>query len=437
MRARTLYNNTRTRVFAGAGKALAALAVLLLISCSSDTVIKEIPEIDINGTDPIGFSCNVQDNQNKLNMPQPTRAQLLSTGFAVSTYKLYATARQQVVMKDYEVEIGYSGSAWDGSKRPYWDYSNVPGQYERFWDYSGFPYRFHALAPCPKSMTGFVLDDKNIRIPKPYLHQTCINGLVENRDADCQATNISAEPYMLAQVERRTDGTDRDFLAHTEDKANINTGSTSRNREVWMPFHHLNSKIRFGVYTLHPWASANHLYIKDLTVKVTSNNFVTAATGFEASCNASSALIPTSPDYGFTGITQKASTQLQPLLHFDGGEDVEGNDLFEAQTQRTAYMLQCPQGIMQLPQRNVQMSVSFELYSPDDDSTPYKTYENVPISIEMPDNTLNPLHDWLPGYIYTYYLVISGFDDKLEITFTATLTPWDDVSGSLTTDLEQ
>lgn len=431
MFART-YNMISTQVSVKAAKALAALVVLFITSCSSDSVIEEIQEIKPTETDKLSFTCNVQDNTQqdytRANDPLP-----LTTGFMVSTYKAYAEAKQQMVMEKYNVERKTSGTAWDGTVRPYWDYTQVSGQYERYWDFSNFPYRFHAIAPCPENPSNFVLTDKQLKIAALYYYQTCSNGSVYTTKANGSKTEEPAEPYMLAQVHRAANGEDTDLIATSEDKRKINTGSNSLNRTVWMPFHHLNSKIRFGVYSLQPWVSANHLYIEGLSISAVSS-FVTSADGYQASVsNLSDDWCIDIGTSGFTGLTRQDNVQ---LFRFDGGENIEGNDMRDCQTQKTAYMLQCPGGIMQLPQDNVKMTVSFNLMKPGE-SAPYKTFTNVPIVIQLPDDTLQPLHTWQPGYIYTYYLIIGGLDDKLEITFTATLNEWIDVSGSLSTDLEK
>lgn len=431
MFART-YNIISTQVSVKAAKALAALVVLFITSCSSDSVIEDVPEIKPTETDKLSFTCNVQDNTQQANTrandPQP-----LTTGFMVSTYKAYAETKQQMVMEKYNVERKTSGTAWDGTVRPYWDYTQVAGQYEKYWDFSNFPYRFHAIAPCPENPSHFVLTDTQLKIAAPYYYQTCSNGSVYTTTASGSTTTEPAEPYMLAQVHRAANGEDTDLIATSEEKRKINTGSYSLNRTVWMPFHHLNSKIRFGVYSLQPWVSANHLYIEGLTIKVSSGSFVTTADGYQASVSSLTDdwCIDTGTS-GFTGLTRQDNVQ---LFRFDGGENVEGNDMRDCQTQKTAYFLQCPGGIMQLPQDNVKMTVSFTLKKPGGDT--FKTFTDVPIVIQLPDETLQPLHTWKPGYIYTYYLIIGGLEDKLEITFTATLNEWEDVTGSLVTDLEK
>lgn len=422
---------------AGAWKALAAIAMLGLSACSKSSVIEEVEEIKPIGTDVMSFTGRVQDNEAVTRATGGTYGSpMLTTGFMVSTYKLYSTSNQQTVMEKYNVEYKTTGTAWDGNVRAYWDYTQVPGQYERYWDLSGFPYRFHAIAPYPTDPSTVTLNDKTLKIDAPYYYQTVHNGLVQTHKTDGTVTQDAAEPYMIAQVHRDTEGKDKDLLA-AEGKTDINTTSTNKVRTVWMPFHHLNSKIRFGVYSLHPWVTDNFLYIKDLTIRVTSSNFVTAATGYTATCNATSSWRIDTGTSGFTSPTTKNPADLAstPLFQFDGGKDIEGNDLRECQTQATAFFMQSKGGQVQLPQENVQMAVSFKLYN--EAGTKYKQFTDVPIAIQLPDETLQPLHTWKPGYIYTYYLIIGGFDDKLEITFTATLTPWEDVSGSLVTDLEK
>ena len=122
------------------------------------------------------------------------------------------------------------------------------------------------------------------------------------------------------------------------------------------------------------------------------------------------------------------------LLSYTGvdsnGDPLPDNNLSENQTQRTANFLQCPNGMMQLPQDGVEMKLSLKLIKPD--QTVYQELTDVSIKLDGESK-----FDWKPGYIYTYYLVISGIADKLSIDFTCTLTPWEDITGSLSTDLEQ
>ena len=405
------------------GKAILALsACAVMCACATDTIVKEEDDDTPESFDPMSFTCQIQDD-----VPTTaTRATALTTGFMVSTYKSYAlTDKQQTVMDRYTVEYKTSGTAWDGNVRPYWDYTQVSGQIQRYWDFSNFPYRFHAVAPCPADKSAVKLTDKEVRLDKGYSYQTVTDGVVSPSNAD-------AEPYMLAQVHRAADGVDTDILAQDDQHRNINTSSTSLNREVKMPFHHLNSKVRFAVYCLSPWVTANYLYVKDLTVNVTSSDFVTSASGFEATCTESSSWRPDVSPFGFTGLTKAASSST--LLSYSGmsnGTPLQDNDLRENQTQKTANFLQCKDGIMQIPQDGVKMTVSLKLLKANHND--YKILADIPIKLD--DNT--DVFNWKPGYIYTYYLVIGGIPDKLEIEFTCTLTPWEDITGSLSTDLEQ
>lgn len=404
------------------GKAILALsACAVMCACATDTIVKEEDDDTPESFDPMSFTCQIQDD-----VPTTaTRATALTTGFMVSTYKSYAlTDKQQTVMDRYTVEYKTSGTAWDGNVRPYWDYTQVSGQIQRYWDFSNFPYRFHAVAPCPADKSAVKLTDKEVRLDKGYSYQTVTDGVVSPSNAD-------AEPYMLAQVHRAADGVDTDILAQDDQHRNINTSSTSLNREVKMPFHHLNSKVRFAVYCLSPWVTANYLYVKDLTVNVTSSDFVTSASGFEATCTESSSWRPDVSPFGFTGLTKAASSPT--LLRYSGmsnGTPLQDNDLRENQTQKTANFLRCKDGIMQIPQDGVKMTVSLKLLKAK--QTDYKILADIPIKLDDTD-----VFDWKPGYIYTYYLVIGGIPNKLEIEFTCTLTPWEDISGSLSTDLEQ
>ncbi|MBQ0045924.1 MAG: hypothetical protein KBT33_00230 [Prevotellaceae bacterium] len=392
----------------------------LLSACSSTEELEKV-ENEAASNDPLVFTCIAQDAE----QAQGTRAvsSPLTSDFMVSTYKAFAKDEQQTVMSKYRVEYKTSGSAWDGTVRPYWDYTTVSGQYEKYWDYSNYPYRFNAIAPCPGNTTKAVLNDKQLTINVPYKMQSCLNGQIIPADAE-------AEPYLVAQVQRNTNGKDYDLMT-TTGKKEININTATLNRSVALPFHHLNSKVRFGVYTTSHWATANDLFIKDLIINVSSDRFATNAVGYNATS--------TDGDYtwyrgtnnsGFTGVSQASAIGTR-LLQFDGGKDIEDNNLSKHQGRSSAYWLLCQNGIMQIPQEQVQMTVSFKLYKMD--GTLYKAFSNVPVKLD--DDT--QVFDWKSGNIYTYYLIVTGIDDKLEINFTATLTPWDDVSGILNTDLEK
>lgn len=410
-----------------------------MAACTTTREDEPVPSTD--STDPMQFRPMSEAQHEAQGAParyaEPTRAPL-QQGFMVSCWKAFGYGNQHVVMDSYNVEYKTSGTAWDGTERPYWDYTTVPGQYERFWDYSNFPYRFHAVSPYPAGPNSITLGDASLTIEAPYRMQTSLNGMVTPSDRE-------AEPFLAAQVQRDLEGKDFDLLATDHDKRQINSSSTSKNRYVALPFHHLNSKVRFGIYTTSLWATANPLYIEGLSIKVVSPNFVTSATGYSATLSDRS--LPGSllgdrisesytwyrgsGNSGFTSPTYD-NTCSKELLHFDGGKEVTDNDLSLHQGRSSAYWLQCPDGIMQIPQPGVSMQLSLSLYKMD--GTHYKTFSDVPIKLQDSGETH---FDWISGYQHTYYLIISGIDEKLEFTFTATLTPWENVSGSLSTDLEQ
>lgn len=407
---------------------IVATTALMLSACASDRLIEEERDIT-ESTDPMRFSGEGVDEDFQQHASRASSP--LTTGFVVSTYKAFLdpAGKQQTVMQDYRVDYRVDG--WNNNSR--WEYEGVAGyqqeqQFLKFWDYANFPYRFHGIAPCPKEQSEFTLTDRDLRINSPYYYQTCADGLVTTRDAAQQPTAATPEPYMVAQVERFTNGTDKDIFSGRD----INTASATRNREVWMPFHHLNSKIRFGIYSTFEWTTYNRLYIEDLTISVTSADFVTTAQGYTTSGTNS-----WRNDNGFYTTTKIAAptAHTTPLFTFSGGESVEGNDLRDHQGQSSAYMFLCPDGFMQIPQKDVQMSVSFKLM--EEGGNLFKEYVDVPIEIHYPDGSIEPLHTWQSGYLHTYYLVLGGLSDKLQIFFTATLAPWEDVSGQLETDLEK
>lgn len=399
----------------------------MLTACTTETSFQEVEDIT-GSTDPMTFTVT---RESQMHSASTRASQPLTSGFMVSCYKHYDTANQQTVMPRYEVRYHTTGTAWDGTTRAYWTYDDVAGQFLRYWDYSAFPYRFHAIAPYPDNTEGYVLDDRTLTIPCHYSYQTCINGMATPADK-------VAEPHLISQVLRDTDGTDHDLLlVDPTNESELNNGSTTKSRDVWMPFHHLNSKIRFGVYHSTAWLTANKTYIQDLTISVTSPHFATEATGYNATGTDSWRIL--TGNAGFTGVTTLDAAPEVPhrLFRFDGGPDIPGNDITHCQTRATAFMLQCPAGIMQIPQEQVGLMVSFDLMN--DDGTLNQRFTDVPVRLELDDHpgTYQYSFDWRSGFIYTYYLIIGEVNDKLEITFTATLAPWEDIAGSLTTDLEQ
>lgn len=374
------------------------------------------------------FTCNMQENVSN------TRA-LMKSDFMVSTYKSFQQTGQQTVMDTYHVRYSTTGTDWDGNVHDNWNYVNVDNQIERYWDYNSFPYRFNAIAPYPTDKSKISLTDIQLTIEAPYKMQTCMDGSISPDDR-------AAEPYWLAQVQRGTDGKDLDVIANKE----ITNASTSLNRYVALPFHHLNSKIRFAIYSLLPWTTANPMHIRNLSIKVvpdpdnTSDTFVTAAGKYMMSGVNWYNGIGTS---GFTDLTRKPLADPIEILHYTGVEagnpnvPLEGNDLSQWQGKSSAFWFKCKDGIMQIPQEGVRMTVSMELFLIDGGDVVVLPLNDIPVKFALEGAEPTEQHNWQSGNIYTYYLILDNVNEKLEIDFTATLTPWEDISGSLSTDLEQ
>ena len=408
-----LYNISSSVVTRGI-PALVTMAAFIIVSCAKTGTIEDIKEIDAVGTDPMSFT-----NAGVVQSNQPTKAgtSSLQSDFVVSVWKKFGTTDRQTVMDKYKVEYKTSGTAWDGTARPYWDYTGVSGQSERFWDYAGFPYRFYAVAPYPADLTGFNLDG-NLVIPADFYGQSCVDGTLAPADA---------EPYLVAQVRRDKDGKDYDVYANDSEIGQ--SGSTGLNRAVALPFHHLNCKVRFMTYATSLWMTTHHVYIKNLTVKTASANPVTAASSYKAPAAGNGSWQITDGNSGFDGLTKSATPFT--LLSLTGGEGIDEFDLIERQSRQTAYKLRNADGMHQIPQEGVKMAVSFDLVYAD--GSLVKSFVNVPVKLEDSTDTFK----WQSGYIYTYYLIINDVDKGLDIEFTATLAPWQDVSGSLSTDIEQ
>lgn len=395
------------------------ITLCLFTACSSDKVVEEVEEIKPLG-EPIRFTCKLQENASA------TRAAALEDDFLLSAYKSFQQSGQQTVMDDYHIQHTTSGSDWDGNVSHNWQYVGVDGQIERYWDNDGFPYRFNAVAPYTTNSSAISMTDTKVDINATYKMQTWNDGVKTNAD------DREAEPYWVAQVQRGADGKDTDMITGS----NIpNASSTALNRYVAVPFHHLNSKIRFALYTTSAWATAHPMYIEDLSIKVTSDNFVTGAGKYTAL--GESWYIGTG-NSGFSDLTKATATGTE-LVQYKGvqsdGSPLSGNDLSQWQSKNSAFWFD-KDGLMQIPQENVELKVSLTLKMLSDHSEKIK-FENVPIKVVLDNQTPQTELDWKSGNLYTYYLVIDNVDEKLEIYFTATLAPWEDISGSLSTDLEQ
>ena len=425
------------------------LALSWLASCSSDTTITDIPDYEEH--DPLTFS--VASSSTSVSR---AASHELEQGFLVSTYKLYGAASQQTVMDRYEAlyNIGslYNGSKWNtvGNKGADNDPSSLyQTQYERYWDLSAFPYRFHAITPCPKTsvntlITDFELSDKELKIPAitatKYESQTADDGAVSPASV--------TDPYMIAQVERDANGVDWDLLQPQFEadgtlkatRTKISETTANFTRAVPLRFHHINSKVRFAIYTTVQYFPAEALRISN--VKISAKNpstlqgkFITNAWGFNSQIDGNQ-FTETPLLFGDNFFDKGAylSMDLEPEQILINNES-KTYDIKLANERIKAYFFDLPNtgadamadgtpgGLLQIPQKGVELFVEFDINN-----------EHYSFQLEVNGNTQ---FDWRACCRYTYYIVVKHLV-PFEIAFTATIEPWVTVTSSnIDTDLEQ
>ena len=411
---------------------IGALLCAGITGCSNDSVISNQDVYD--GEMPMQFS------QALLSAPvtRATNVSFLNQGFLVSSWKGFSTGHQYMIMDSYEVK--YQSDPWSNLSR--WNYvgSTADGYYknqvERYWDVQAFPYRFYAVSPCPEhsDLPDFKLTADNLTIPQfvSFIYQTCSNGVL----------TAGAEPYMPAQVECR-DGSNNKDIDLLNGNALINKDRTRNgattvfDRYVALPFHHFTSKVRFGIYNNYRKLSPDEFLIYNIKVKVTSDDFITQGRGYTANLAQSDML------HGTFSQTVKAATEAQKtLLQTD---DALKGDLNAAIDRDHAYFCECGDGMLQIPQQGVKLSISFDVYGLDyktdftssDGKTVYdKSARTIHYTdIDIKDDDVESF-DWESNHIYTYILKVTEFY-PLSIDFSAELTPWTDVYGSIDTNLEQ
>ena len=381
-----------------------------LTACSSDSTIQEEDVVD-------DYSVPMQFSQAAINSPA-TRADgtshNLEQGFLVSCWKAFGKAKQQVVMDKYEVK--YKQDLWNNSSR--WDYVGTKStstdgyyqdQYQRYWDASAFAYRFYAITPYPPhdEINSFTLTDKQLVIPEtvPFISQTCENGT-------CSAVS---EPYSVAQVEcpDGSNNNDVDLLANGVINKSNDGHTTTLTRYVALPFHHITSKVRFGIY------STNGASFKLSNIKITAQSdegFITAANGYTANLSTANML---------SGQFTKTTAQLSEYVLLTDGSGT--NEFSKYNASSNPYWFQCENGLLQIPQQDVKLLLSFDI-----NDTPYS---DIPIAVKSGETTIDSF-TWESNKIYTYLINISDLK-PLTIEFSAELAPWTEVTGSISTDLEK
>lgn len=439
------------------------LALSWLASCSSDTTITDIPDYEEH--DPLTFS--VASSSTSVSR---AASHELEQGFLVSTYKLYGATSQQTVMDRYEALYStdeankYHGSKWNtvgtaGSDPATTLYQT---QYERYWDLSAFPYRFHAITPCPKTadnskiITGFELSDKKLTIPKLnstiYQSQSSKDGVI--------TPDYVPDPYLIAQVQRDADGTDWDMLQPvfnadgdiTSHKTEIVvSGSTERTRAVPLVFHHINSKVRFAIFTNVDAFPDEPLTIKNVTITATNpdgpwGEFIYKVQGFISSLSGSDVSFFDNIDYGDTKtdddpvVLLKNTSKTYDLRdafdrahayffdipstivgYKDGGSTPVYDDIFNSSGIKT------PGGMLQIPQNGVELFIEFDINN---------EHYSFQFETKKSNGTTQSVFNWRASCRYTYYIVVTHLK-PFEITFTSTIEPWVVVKSSeIGTDLE-
>ncbi|MBQ6055042.1 MAG: fimbrillin family protein [Prevotella sp.] len=384
-----------------------ALLCASLSACSSDTTIQDVEEH--HDDVPMQFS------QAAINSPA-TRADdtshNLEQGFLVSCWKAFGKDKQQVVMDKYEVK--YKQDLWNNSSR--WDYVTSSSrtfykdQYLRYWDFSNMPYRFHAISPCPadNEIDNFTLSDDNLTMPTSaiYKSETMVDGAIVG----------GAEPYYVAQVSctKESNDFDYDLLNNNAQINKSNDGHTSGlSRYVALPFHHITSKVRFGIY------STNGASFKLSNIKITAQSdegFITAANGYTANLSTANML---------SGQFTRTTAQLSEYVLLTDGSGT--NEFSKYNASSNPYWFQCENGLLQIPQQKVKLLLSFDI-----NDTPYS---DIPIAVKSGETTIDSF-TWESNKIYTYLINISDLK-PLTIEFSAELAPWTEVTGSISTDLEK
>ena len=430
------------------------LALSWLASCSSDGTITDIPDYEEH--DPLTFSVGTSSTS-----VSRAASHELEQGFLVSTYKLYGAASQQTVMDCYEAlyNIGplYNGSKWNtvGNKDDDDPSSLYQTQYERYWDLSAFPYRFHAITPCPKQttvnalITDFELSDKELKIPAitatKYESQTADDGVVTPATV--------TDPYMIAQVERDANGVDWDLLQPQFEadgtlkatRTKISETTANFTRAVPLRFHHINSKVRFAIYTTVQHFPAEALTISN--VKISAKNpstlqgkFITYAWGFNSQIEGNrftETPLLFGDNFFDKGVYSVTDTEIEWLLI---NNESKTYDIKLTNERSKAYFFDLPNtgadamadgtpgGLLQIPQKGVELFVEFDINN---------EHYSFQLEIEKSGGSKQKQFDWRASCRYTYYIVVKNLV-PFEIACTATIEPWVTVTSSkIDTDLEQ
>ena len=217
----------------------------------------------------------------------------------------------------------------------------------------------------------------------------------------------------------------------------IGSGGDSPTKAVPLPFHRLSSKVRFGIYTTMPVVETQSVKIKDVTFKVVSTNaegFVTSVGNYSVDFTKSGVSSVVDGEFG-DKTYQTGNNQLQsfsgPSEEFTSAY-LEKHE-WQSKNDVNAYYFECKDGLLQVPQSGVKLYVSFTLEPLSGE--PY-TVTDYPLTITDSDGNVVTEYTWRPNCLYTYYIVVNRLF-SYDISFTATVSDWEDIEGRTTTDLEE
>lgn len=382
-------------------------AGVLWAACSGDSGGGVEEHIPSTGRDLMRFVSLASGSE--IEAPQTRASSPLTTGFLVSTYK-WLGSEKQTVMPKYEARYqspntwNLYGSISDGFYQQ---------QDERYWDLSANSYHFYAVAPATNPQ-GVTLTDTQLHLPADsqfeFHNETCTNGTLNND---------GKETHYVAQIERQMingqEAHDYDRLLTGENE--INTTSSTPTRAVALPFHHLISKVRFGLYTSVPQLPDDTWKIKSVTVKAknSSGNLITQANGYDVTLSSTNDNLLKgrfSTTYSSDSEVTLITTNQEMLLN--------------QCTKQNPFYLQCENGMRQIPQGNITMEVTLVW------SRAGGGDETITKVLTPPDGATT--FTWEPNLFYTYYIVITE-TENIEIVLTASVTEWStitiDINGSL------
>ena len=383
------------------------LTMAFLTSCSSSSDVIDEEQVF---SEPLKFSQAAIQSL-RTTAKNPTTSDPLQQGFIINAWKDYQLDNQKTVMDNYEVKYHYD--SWNSVYS--WEYSSktetfVKEQKTAYWDKKGFPYAFYALTPYPDDASGIVFTTNHLTLPETavFQFQKCDDGHPVG----------GREDFFPCQIMRNADGKDFDLMIDNGTKE-INTGSTALTRQVSLPFHHFTSKVRFGIYSGEIDEKYKDLYVTDIKIKVASDNFVTEAKGYDVDLTTTPLL-----EGQFNSLTK---TQEHPVLLFTKDSKRNLNDLALCNSDDNAFMMYCTDGLLQIPQSGVKLTISFKIGT--------NIFKDIPLILNE-NGTSTETFTWQPNYIYTYLIKVKDIVKK-EIECTAKIIDWDYIYSTINTDLEK